>query len=207
MKTQEYWEQKHPEIIQTYSGRPLPTGKPYDMDVRHFVWADDSEIQQILRECKLIGQSNDETAQNIQKFVVRSILYTPDEAIGRSEYWLFPAETLEMLKGDCEDGAILMASMLLTALPASDSWRVRVAAGIVQAAPTAETGGHAYVTYCRCSDNEWVALDWCYYEDSHISVADKPLIKDVHFYKQTWFSFNHEKAWSNIEFALAGRLK
>jgi hypothetical protein len=205
-KDREYWDVKHPSVQQTYSGRPLPNGGRYEMDVRHFIWSEDIELFYLIAENGLIGNSNDLTATNVQRFIVKILKYVSDNNLGSSEYWLFPAETLAMKQGDCEDGAILMASLLLNALPVDHRWRVRVAAGTVQSSPTAPEGGHAYVTYCRCKDNEWVALDWCYYEDSKIPVSDKPLISTMPHYKDVWFSFNDQSAWSHINFEMKGRI-
>lgn len=206
-KDREYWETKHPEALQTYFGRPLPDGSgKFQMDVRHFIWGHDIELFTLVAENGLIGQSNDDTATNAQRYVVDLLKYVSDKTLGASEYWLFPAETLAMKQGDCEDGAILMASLLINALPVEHRWRVRVSAGTVQASPTAPEGGHAYVTYCRCKDNEWVVLDWCYYEDSKVHVNDKPLACDLVHYKNIWFSFNDKAAYSHINFEMKGRL-
>jgi hypothetical protein len=205
----DYWMNKHPKVEQTYDGRPLPVvGTNFPIDVRHFAWDNDLIIKKILKANNLIKNSNDDTASAIQKFVVELLTYVGDDIqLKASEYWMYAGETLQLRSGDCEDGAILITSMLLNALPDEHKWRVRVTAGFVQSAPTAPQGGHAYCTYCRCSDNQWVALDWCYYEDSSVPVSKKPLIKNVSFYKDAWFSFNHECAWANTTFEMAGRVK
>jgi hypothetical protein len=82
-----------------------------------------------------------------------------------------------------------------------------VSAGWVQSRPTAPQGGHAYVTYCRPQDNEWVVVDWCYLEDAKVPVRDKPVARKNAPYKDVWFSFNYEQAYSHINFELSGRLK
>ena len=205
-KDKEYWDSKHPKAAQTYMGRPLPNGKRYSLDVRHFIWDKDVDLTQTIIDYGLKAESNDEAATRVQNFVVDRLKYVSDKTLGASEYWLFPSETMAMRQGDCEDGAILMATLLTMVLPPEHRWRVRVAAGWVQSAPTAPQGGHAYVGYCRCRDNEWVILDWCYYQDANVHVKDKPLAKEVGYYKDVWFSFNHEHAWSHIDFAMNGRV-
>jgi len=205
-KDQAYWENKHPAIRQLYAGRPLPNGVSYNIDIRHFIWADDYVLKDLIAKENLKDDNNDITANNMQKYVVQNLQYVSDEKLGRSEYWLFPGETLYMHRGDCEDGGILMASLLLNALPVDQHWRVRVAAGNVWGSDKAPYGGHAYLTYCRCTDNEWVICDWCYYQDSSIPVNKKPLAKDVGMYKDIWFSWNHLHSYSHMSFALAGRL-
>jgi len=208
MKTQIYWDNKHPFVDQQYQGRPLPgTKNMIDIDVRHFCWNIDILLKGIIKINNLVGNTHDETALRIQKFVVNYLIYTDDTTMGASEFWLFPNETIARVKGDCEDGAILIASLLLVALPAEEQWRVRVSAGYVQVSATTETGGHGYCTYCRTTDNEWVVLDWCFLQDSGIRVKDKPLQKFNAPYKDVWFSFNHQHAWSHIKFDLKGRVR
>ena len=207
MKTREYWEKKHPIVQKLYRGRPLPNGRVYDSDVRHFVWNDDYMLFDLLHHNQLVSENNDQTVQNIQKWVVNNVDYIGDANLGHSEYWLYPIETIEMGTGDCEDGAILIASLILNALPKEHHWRVRVCAGWVQAAPTAPQGGHGYVTYCRCCDNEWVVIDWCYLEDSSTGVENKPLHKNNKPYKDIWFSFNNEFVWSHTDLSAAGRVR
>jgi len=74
---------------------------------------------------------------------------------------------------------------------------------MVQEAPTAPQGGHGYVCYLRETDNQWVVIDWCYFQDSTKLINEKPLLKDNAYYKEMWFSFNNEFSWSNkqLEFA------
>lgn len=110
-----------------------------------------------------------------------------------------------LITRQCEDGSILMASLMLNAeIP---NWRVRVTAGLVESGIKAELGGHAYVTYCREVDNQWVVLDWCYREDSMIAINGKPIIKNRPEYKQVWFSFNNKYAWSHTEYGIIQSLK
>ena len=207
VKNKEYWEAKHPQVVQMYDGRPLPDGNRYSMDVTNFVWTKDATLQKIIKDYGLRSASVDEVVHRCQKWVVEHIRYRSDDKIGASEYFLFPVETVAMGWADCEDGAILIASLILNVIPEPEHWRVRVSAGIVQSAPTAPEGGHAYVTYCRPQDNEWVIVDWCYAEDSRVKVKDKPRARDNTRYKTVWFSFNAHAAWSHTTFNLSGRLK
>lgn len=206
IKDKEYWHNKHPVVDQTYNGRPLPNGKSYSMDVRNFIWPDDVILKTIIKGEKLEKDSFDESALAVQRYVVKHLKYTSDKKLGRSEYWMFPIETLLMAKDDCEGGACLIASLLCNILPVKEHWRVRVAAGWVQESPTAPQGGHGYCTYCRMTDSEWVALDWCYFEDSRIRVADKRLHKNNVRYKDIWFSFNRMYSYSHTKFDLTGRV-
>ena len=57
-----------------------------------------------------------EKASRIQLWMARHIKYVEDEDLsGRKEYVLSPIETLYMRKGDCEDKALLAASLMLAA--------------------------------------------------------------------------------------------
>ena len=206
VKNEAYWEAKHPRIIQMYDGRPLPDGKRFKMDVTSFVWTKDATLEKVIKDNGLRRMDIDDVVLRCQRWVVGNIRYRTDDKIGASEYFLFPVETVAMAQGDCEDGAILIASLVLCCLPTTEHWRIRVSAGIVQSAPTAPEGGHAYVTYCRPKDNEWVVIDWCYLEDSRVKINDKPRARDNKPYKTVWFSFNADSAWSHINFELSGRV-
>lgn len=208
MRDEAFWHAKHPTVDQMYKGRPLPgTDKRFDIDVRHFIWDRDITLQRIIESNHLRKDKNDDAVLAIQKYVVSRIQYHKDESLGNPEYWLFPEETLNLKRGDCEDGAILIASLILNALPKAHHWRVRVAAGWVREAPTAPQGGHAYCTYCRTTDNEWVPIDWCYFQDSGVPVSGKILIRDRTVYQDVWFSFNHLHAYSHTNFKLEGRVR
>lgn len=206
MKTREYWEAKHPKIREMYSGRPLPgTNHSYPLDVRHFLTVEDHTLHDTA--ATLVAPSIDGSVLNCQRWVVKHVKYTADDRFGTPEYWLFPWELRELLTGDCEDGANLMASLALHVLPEEHHWRVRVTAGWVAPGPTAQEGGHAYLTYCRGLDNEWVILDWCFLEDSAVPVDKKPLAKTVTTYHDVWFSFDRFHAYSHKTLGMRGRVR
>lgn len=207
IKDKLYWYGKHPRTVQLYDGRPAPNGKAYKMDVRRFVWSEDATLDSLVASDQIYHELPDVTAWHAQRWVVRHLRYVDDVKLGRTEYWLFPPEAIAQGTGDCEDGAILMASLLLNALPFEHQWRVRVAAGWVDAGAGAAQGGHAYCVYIRTTDNQPVVLDWCYMEDSETPVEKKPLLKSVLQYRDVWFSFNHEHAWSHLSFEMAGRVR
>lgn len=222
---EEYWNNKHNKIEQTYEGRYIPKfDKIIATDVRRFIWNDDILLQNAIEleifgtPIPLLDHSMDKVAHMIQHWVCLGrrklgarknsnvLRYVYDNASqGYTEFWQFTNETLALGTGDCEDGAILIASLLLNAgIP---PWRVRVAAGWVKPSPTAPQGGHGYCCYCRELDNRWVVLDWCFYEDPKIPVIDKKLIRDRPEYKDVWFSFNNLYAWSHTQFHMEGRVK
>lgn len=204
---EQYWNDKHPKNPVIYTGRAIPQKCPtckgetlkerLKIDVKTMLNPDDFLCKSILTQNNLIHQTSDDTMASIQKWVVSNLKYIGDDlSQGTMEYWQFPFETLSCNVGDCEDGALLIASLAVNSgvVPA---FRIRVVAGMVQPEPTAPQGGHAYVSYLRESDNQWVVIDWCYYEDSAIPMSQKQILKHNLVYKDVWFSFNHVYSWSN----------
>ena len=196
--SKQYWDNKFQKAPIIYSGRSL-RGKTerIGIDVKTMVPMNDAILENTIKRYRLDKGNQDKTAHAIQRFVVDSFTYKYDkESSNVPEYWQFPFESLQSGIGDCEDGAILTASLMINAgIP---SWRVKVAAGYVQAEPTAPEGGHAYCIYLA-SDGEWRILDWCYYEDSHLDILEKPLAKkggQHNAYKDIWFTFNNEYSWN-----------
>jgi hypothetical protein len=207
IKDKLYWYGKHPRTTQLYDGRPAPNGKAYKMDVRRFIWPEDYTLDALVASEKIYDENPDVVAWKAQRWIVKHIRYVDDVKIGRTEFWLFPPETLTMGTGDCEDGSILMASLMLNALPYEHQWRVAVNARWVDTGSGAEQGGHAHCRYIRTTDNMPVILDWCYLEDSEAPVTAKPVESAVRQYRDVWFSFNHEWAWSHVASTMAGRVK
>lgn len=205
---EKYWNDKWPKAPIIYAGRAL-RGKSerIGLDVKNFITTNDELLKDIVSKYRLEKRDTDDTAWAVQKWVVRFLTYKYDDDINKTpEFWQFPFETLQSEHGDCEDGAILITSLMIQAgVPA---WRAKVAAGNVQSSPTAPQGGHAYSIYLA-NDGEWRILDWCYYEDSRIKVQDKPLAKNGgqrNAYKDTWFTFNNEHSWNQKNLILGQRI-
>lgn len=200
-----YWDNKYPKNPVIYRGRSIPQKinnqiilTNLEIDVKTMLTTNDSIVKKIIKDKGITGANNDDKMLNIQKWVVNNIKYIGDNlSEGVVEYWQFPFETLRLGSGDCEDGALLIAALAVNSgVPA---FRLRVVAGFVQPAPTAPQGGHGYVAYLRESDNQWVAIDWCYLQDSNVPIASKPILKNNTVYKNMWFTFNNEYSWSQKE--------
>jgi hypothetical protein len=74
-------------------------------------------------------------------WVAQNIKYVPDYSLGAAEYWLYPSQTIQRKKGDCEDFAILLCSLIRAkGTPAEEA---RVVAGLVPS--DGEFVGHAWV--------------------------------------------------------------
>lgn len=203
-----YTNNKWPKAPIIYDGRAL-RGKTRRIgaDVKTFITTNDEILKNVVSKYRLSKSSMDDTAWAVQKWVVRFLTYKYDEEINNCpEFWQFPFETLQSEVGDCEDGAILITSLMIEAgVPA---WRSKVAAGYVQASPTAPQGGHAYNIYLA-DDANWRICDWCYYEDSDTPVKNKPTAKSGgqnNAYKDVWFSFNNEYSWNQRSLRLGGRV-
>jgi predicted transglutaminase-like cysteine proteinase len=176
VKMENYWNNKRPKSSTLYPARP-PIGSVSNVlvDPRLYFNPFSGVFPQIT------GKNNDEIAAKAHKWVVANVTYTSDTSQFKDdEVWLFPFETLKLKKGDCEDGAILLANILLAnGIP---YWRVRLNAGDVKG------GGHAWVTYLRELDDQWVILDWCYWADKSYDL--KELYQTAEDYYTIWFSFN-----------------
>lgn len=136
----------------------------------------------------VVSGSNDEKALKALKWVRDNIVYTSDTSqFKHSEEWLFAHETIKIRTGDCEDGAILIANIMLkSGVP---SFRIRLNAGSV------EGGGHCWVTYLRESDNQWIILDWCYWYNPNGN-----LYHDAEKYYSIWFSWNTQYIFPDESF-------
>ena len=84
---------------------------------------------------------------------VAGFSYVSDGA-GIGDRWTCALATLQRKYGDCEDGAILIQSLLLAA--GIDAGRVMTCFGTAGDTST----GHAWTIYRRESDEEWVPLEW-----------------------------------------------
>lgn len=156
----EYWDNRWKTSPVIYNGRALRGKKDrVTIDVKNFIADDDEMLKQVVNRYRLQKSNPDDTALAVQQWVVKFLTYKYDnESSNVPEFWQFPFETLHSEIGDCEDGAILISSLLINA--GVPNWRVKVSAGYVQSAPTAPQGGHAYCLYLA-NDGDWRILDWC----------------------------------------------
>lgn len=177
---EEYWNNKYPKKVITYWGRYIPNFGKYPIDIRaFFVNTSCEELQEIVRPWRDLP--DDEKALKAQKWVANSIKYVSDKTeFGMNEYWCYPQELLKTRRGDCDDGAILIANLILAS--GVPYWKIRLAAGTVYDRLGNELGGHAYVTYYREKKDDWCALDWCFYQDSTTPIDAKPEYKDSIIY-------------------------
>lgn len=95
---------------------------------------------------------------------------------------------------NCEDGAILLASLLrIAGIPA---YRVKLCAGWVKSKKGIE--GHAYVIYLA-DDNKWYTLDWCYWPDASDFNFKKTSHEKNSDYQEIWWTANDENTWAQTQ--------
>lgn len=205
----EYYNTKHPTQNIVYKSRYMPgvSGQMFT-DIKNFITTNNFLIDGIVSQLGTdsLDLSFDEKAEIIQKWVIDSVSYRYDQHVsGYLEFWQFPFETISLGTGDCEDGAVLMASLMIASgIP---NYRVRVAGGLVATGqPSAPTGGHGWCCYLRQTDNKWIPLDWCYLPELG-EIKDRVTIKDNDNYLDTWFSWNDEYSWGRESIELENRLK
>ncbi len=207
----DYWNNKWETAPIIYTGRALRAEsykKQIDVDVKAFIKKDDAILWHVITQVGLRKETPNETALEIQNFVCKFLKYKYDDLTAEvPEFWLFPFESIQSEIGDCEDGAILIAALLINAgIP---SWRVKVTAAEVIADPIfapsdTEVGGHSYCLYLADRPDserklEWVILDWCYLQDPEVPIEKKPLARDggtEGAYKNVLFTFNDEYSWA-----------
>jgi transglutaminase-like putative cysteine protease len=149
------------------------------------------ELQWLAEQIVSPGNGSDVKAAKIVKWVQDNITYVSDDKQYKTpEYWATPMETLKSKKGDCEDGAFLIHSLLLNAgIP----WeRVKTYGGEVYAGLNAPNGGHGWTAYLRETDNEWVVLDWCYYPNQDAVSERKPMKDDLKYIDDWFYITEHE---------------
>jgi len=175
------WTRK-PVIYNAQYGRPR--------DVRTFLFDKSYILEEKMRQYKLVGKNDDETMYKVLMFVIDNLRYTSDEDTkSQLEFWQNPEDTVTLMKGDCEDGAILIKSLsLIAGIP---DYKVRIAAGNVKG------GGHAYVLYLR-DDNTQCVLDWCYWPNK-LPINQRKKFSAEENYYDIWFSFNKNFTFSSIK--------
>lgn len=135
----------------------------------------ETHIEQLVKKIVRQRDSNNSKVYKIEKWVMKNIKYRSDKKqFNMNERWTLPMETLQRKKGDCEDGAILIMSLAVSAgVPVE---RLRLYAPI--ALPNGK--GHACVAYQRESDDEWVWVEWTLSRDhSQGPIDSRPILGEV----------------------------
>lgn len=177
-KREKLWRekfQKYPVIYRAQNGNPR--------DVRTFLFDNSYVLKAYVDHYKLVGIDDEDTMRRILLWVQDHLQYVGDtQNKGQVEYWQNPEDTIITLKGDCEDGAILIKSLSLVA--GVPDWKCKILAGEVVG------GGHAYCAFIRYDDVQ-VILDWCYWPNRLRIAQRKPRDQETN-YKEVWFSWDKE---------------
>ena len=142
------------------------------------------------------AKNHDEAALACLRAVMGHVAYKRDiDRNGKAEFWQKPPVTFADGEGDCEDGALLLMTLMDAAgIPV---WRRKVCAGYVLDPLTKNKGGHAYVIYLK-DDLKWYVLDWCYYAIDCIENYKKGIShsKQTDRYYDIWWTFNQQYCWA-----------
>lgn len=142
-------------------------------------------VDALFKFCPNIQNLSDKSRiKKVLEFVHANIVYTKDDVTWKvSEKWQTPSETWELKTGDCEDGAVLIYS-LLKYIDISDN-RLRIVAGDVVG------GGHCYLVWLSNEDGLEYVVDWCYWYNVSVKFSS-PYHELTNYYNGTreWFSFN-----------------
>lgn len=134
----------------------------------------ETAIEKLVRKIVSIGESNDVKVYKIERWVSKNIKYQGDKEQFNMDRLTLPMETLQRRRGDCEDGAVLLMDLAVTAgVPRK---RLRLYAPIVM-----NGGGlHASIAYQREKDNVWVWVEWTVKLAYKIGkIKERPSIKRV----------------------------
>ncbi|VVB70386.1 Transglutaminase-like superfamily protein [uncultured archaeon] len=167
-------------------------------DIRDWLSSTESEV--ILQALAEIGLPTsreagtfDLRAWKIWDYVAKSVKYVTDKAsLGLEDFWLFPEETLVLQKGDCEDTAFLLATLLLAS--GISEHCVRVVLGKVSGPDGIY--GHAWVVY------QGESGPWCLLESTldsvpaRLALADPFALPGNQYLYQPQFCLNATHLWS-----------
>ena len=190
----EYWNNKWNKTELTYPAREDNIKLRYDL--RNFVYSKSHIIENsdIIKELKNSNLEDDKKVLEVLRWAGRNLKYIGDFKNQKlEEYWQDPEFTLQTLKGDCEDGSLLIISMLrILKIP---SYRIKVYCGWVSDPNNLKKKvGHAFCIYLA-DDDKWYILDWCYFLGESIVNFKKLEHKQNDKYKEVWWSFNDEFSW------------
>jgi len=112
------------------------------------------------------SKSDDEKVVKIYNWVTKNFKYVSDFDLYEDfDYWVPANNTFRIMRGDCEDGAFLIHSMLLHAGVRPEN--IRTYCGVTKNYKNkngklvfSHFSGHMWTAYRRESDNEWIHLDW-----------------------------------------------
>jgi len=140
--------------------------QPITTDIREWIsFGDNIIMKDILRDLRknhrLPATKNpgdfDRRAVVVWRFVARRIRYIHDTTeYKKGDFWLFPPETFQVGKGDCEDSSFLLASLLIAS--GISPFCVRVVLGRAHDRTNRPLGGHCWPIY-KNEQGRWCVLE------------------------------------------------
>lgn len=183
-KEEEYWNNKWPQSPIVYNAQD-----EQERDVRNLIFSKSYILERVAGKWR--GLEPEEIAYKALCWVIDNVKYTGDiETHKEAEFWQLPEETYATKRGDCEDGAILITSLMrIAGVPA---YKVKICAGWVKSGES--QGGHAYTIFLR-DDQTWCVLDWCYWANKK-PIKERKQQKEESNYLEIWFTFNDQYSFS-----------
>jgi len=183
-KEAEYWNNKWKQSKIIYNAQD-----GQERDVRNLIYNKSYILERTANRWR--GLEPEEIAYKAICWAINNLTYVGDmKTHKQAEFWQSPEETYATKQGDCEDGALLIASLMRIA--GCPAYRVKICAGWVKS--NGDQGGHAYVIFLR-DDQTWCVLDWCYWKNKK-QIKDRRQHKDEPNYYEIWWTFNDQYSWA-----------
>lgn len=185
--------------------------QPITTDIREWISSEDNVIMKAvlcrLREKHGLPSTRkpgdfDKRAMVVWKFVTGHVKYVYDTAeYKKADFWLFPPETYQLGKGDCEDGSFLLGSLLISS--GISPFCVRVVLGRAYDKTGNPLGGHCWTVYKNEKGR------WCILESTlnaalpRMPEADILSREDSSFRYEPLYCFNGHHLWEIFRGAIA----
>jgi hypothetical protein len=140
--------------------------QPITTDIREWISFEENiimkEILGELREKHRLPTTKkpgdfDKRAMVVWRFITKHVKYVYDTTeYKKGDFWLFPPETFQIRKGDCEDGSFLLASLLIAS--GISPFCVRVVLGRAYDETGRSLGGHCWPVY-KNEIGRWCILE------------------------------------------------
>ena len=193
------------------NSRKIPdTRIKYEIDIREYISnRDNAVIKRAIDEIRK-GLTSDEKgfflshkegsfdfrARKVTEYLSKRVRYKKSHR--EFDNWLFPAETLEIKSGDCEDRAFLLASLMLSS--GISSYVVRVALGKLYNQRTKESKDHVWVMY-KNESGVWMLIEPMLHteraekQEKALRKKAKLTVTDTYEYIP-YYVFNDSHLWS-----------
>ena len=162
----------------------------------------DHDLQVMLDDISCSNLTEDRKIMKILRWVNRNFTYVTDRVqYKEAEHWADIGESISSMKGDCEDGAILIYCLARKAgIPIA---QIKLVAGDVKGG-----GGHAWIRYISKKYPLVVFfIDWCYWynsqsisktKKSYFDYSDNNILGDDKYYRY-WFLVDENDGYKKVK--------